>query len=337
MPKKKIRVAVVCGGLSSERDVSLKSGEQVAKSLPRKIYNVSKIEITKDGRWLLGKKSLTLFDPKAGIAQNDLKRFDVVFVALHGKFGEDGKVQAILDVLGVPYTGSGALASALGMHKEKTNEIIQSAGVLVPKFVSLSQRNAKNMRLIRITVRRDIGYPCVVKPNESGSSVGITIVQNEKGLEEAIHEAFLEDASILIQKYIRGKELTCAVMGNSGTTALHALPIVEIIPDGIFFDYNAKYLSKKTQEICPANVNKRITRKVQELSKIVHQALGCDGLTRSDFILTSGGKLYFLEINTIPGLTEASLCPKEARAAGMSFGEFLDRQISLALLKTSQK
>lgn len=333
MPRKKVRVAVLCGGPSNERDVSLKSGEQVIKSLPRKIYNVSKIEITKGGRWLLGKKSLTLFDPKAGIARNDLKRFDVIFIALHGKFGEDGRVQAILDVLGVPYTGSGTLASALGMHKEKTNEIIQGTGVLVPKFVSFSRHNAKDMRLIRTTVRRDIGYPCVVKPNESGSSVGITIVQNEKGLEEAVHEAFLEDASILIQKYIRGKELTCAVMGNSGTTALRALPIVEIIPDGIFFDYNAKYFSKKTREICPANVNKQITREVQELSKIAHQVLGCDGLTRSDFILTPSRGLYFLEINTIPGLTEASLCPKEAKAAGINFGEFLDKQVKLALKK----
>jgi len=336
MRGRKIRVAVLSGGPSSEHEVSLKSGEQVFAALPRSRYRPSKITITKDGLWLRGKRPLTVFGGKRGARGSDLRKFDVVFVALHGKFGEDGRVQAILETIGVPYTGSGVLASALGMNKAKTNEIVRTAGLPIPKTLLLERSRVKGFGGVK-KLARTIGYPCVVKPNASGSSVGTSIVREEKNLKQAVETAFEEDDEILIQKYVRGRELTCGVLGNSGRTRLVALPPVEIIPEGKFFDYRSKYLSKATKEICPAPVGKKTTWMLKEFSRRAHLALGCDGLTRSDFILAPSGNLYFLETNTIPGLTEASLCPKEARAAGMSFGEFLDKQVRLALAAKRRK
>ncbi|MBI5152894.1 MAG: D-alanine--D-alanine ligase [Parcubacteria group bacterium] len=318
---KKIRVGVLMGGTSNEREVSLLSGEQVIRNLSRDLYDVSKIEITKDGKCLFdNKKFLTV------LPGNDLEdRFDIIFIALHGAFGEDGKVQAILDTLQIPYTGSGMLASALGMDKAKTAELLISHNIRMPKSIFL-QKNEKIIPTLK--------FPCVVKPNASGSSVGVSIVKEKIKFRTALHKAFKEDQTVLVQEYIEGRELTCAIMGNSKDNNLIALPPIEIVSPGTFFDYNAKYLSKKTQEICPAPIDKKGSSELYRLSKKIHLALGCDGLTRSDFILSKkDNRLYFLEINTIPGLTEASLCPKAAKAADISFPEFLDKQIQLALWK----
>ncbi|MBI5421125.1 MAG: D-alanine--D-alanine ligase [Parcubacteria group bacterium] len=318
---KKIRVGVLMGGTSNEREVSLLSGNQVVKNLSRELYDISKIEITKDGKWLLNNKtSLTV------LPGNDLRnRFDIIFIALHGAFGEDGKVQAILGTLKIPYTGSGVLASALGMDKAKTAELLTSHKITMPKCIALK----KGEKVISA-----FKFPCVVKPNASGSSVGVSIVKDKIKLTAALRKAFNEDQTVLVQEYIEGRELTCAVMGNAEDANLIALPPIEIVSPGTFFDYNAKYLSKKTQEICPAPIDKKVSSELCRLSKKIHLALGCDGLTRSDFILSKkDNKLYFLEINTIPGLTEASLCPKAAKAIGMTFKDFLDKQIQLALQK----
>lgn len=357
---KKIKVAVLCGGISSEREISLKSGEQVARNLPRDKYDVRVLEISKDNRWLLrsnlamigktldDKRTLVVSDQNALINQKKIsQKVDVVFIALHGKYGEDGRIQALLDLVGVPYTGSKVLASALGMNKIKANDLVEKYGIRVPKTLAINKSNFQ-IKKITADMIKQVGFPCVIKPNESGSSVGITIVKNQQGLRKAFSSAFKEDDTVLVQKYIQGREITCGVLGNSSDSVytstripkgyrwrskLIAMPPVEIISDNEFFDYNAKYFSKKTQEICPAKISKKSTKEVKSLAKKVHQTLGCDGLTRSDFILTPQGKYYFLEINTIPGLTEASLCPKEARAMGWSFSEFLDRQIQLALEK----
>jgi D-alanine-D-alanine ligase len=353
MTKKKINVAVICGGPSNEREVSLRTGAQILKVLPKNKYNSRLIEITKNGRWLLKSKAerdkflkgeIESSGENAAKAMTIIEKinnpasFDVAFIGMHGKFGEDGKIQAILETLGIPHTGSGVLASALGMNKIKTFELVAKSGVKIPKFLPLYYFPKKrDLKTLHRQVKEMVGYPCVVKPNESGSSIGITIVRNKKELVSALKLAFQEDKVVLIEEYIKGREMTCGVMGNSGRTKLVALPPLEIVPpDGRFFDYDAKYFSKETKEICPAPVNKKITEEIQKLAKKAHFVLGCDGLTRSDFILSPRNKLYFLEINTIPGLTEASLCPKEARAAGMSFGEFLDKQIELALLNTKR-
>ncbi len=318
---KKIRIGVLMGGTSNERAVSLLSGAQVLKNLSRDLYDVSKIEITKDGKWFLNNKTFLTILPDRDLK----KRFDVIFIALHGTFGEDGKVQSILDTLQIPYTGSGALPSALGMNKAKTMELLAMHKIRMPQTISL-RKNDKTTPAIT--------FPSVVKPNAAGSSVGVSIVKDKKSLIPALRKAFKEDKKALVQEYIEGRELTCAVIGNSANSDLVALPPIEIVSPGTFFDYRAKYLSKKTQEICPAPIDKKNSAELIRLSKKVHATLGCDGLTRSDFILSKNdNKLYFLEINTIPGLTEASLCPKAAKAAGISFPKFLDKQIQLALSK----
>jgi D-alanine-D-alanine ligase len=220
------------------------------------------------------------------------------------------------------------------MNKMRTLEIVGMHGVKTPKFMVLRSLPAKkDVVALERKVARSIGYPCVVKPNESGSSVGISIVRKKGNLLEALRKAFKEDRIVLIEKYIKGMEVTCAVVGNTGETELVALPPIEIVSAGEFFDYDAKYFSAKTQEICPARLTKAQTAKLQMLAQKAHAVIGCDGLSRSDFILTSRGKFYFLEINTIPGLTEASLAPKAATVHGMPFPKFLDMQIELALTK----
>ena len=343
----KIKIAVISGGLSNERDVSLKSGNQVFDNLNDDKYEKYLIEITKDGRWLAIKdnlqisnkgknKSLVIMDYEKGIAENDLNVYDVVFLALHGEFGEDGRIQSILDILDVSYTGSGVLASALGMDKLKSSEFVRSLGIKTPKYLYYYDKNNINIDSIDREVVSEINYPCVVKPTESGSSIGISIVREKNDLEGAIKNAYNEHNKILIEEFIKGREITCGVLGNSFDKELEVLPPVEIIAKNDFFDYDAKYCSEETEEVCPADIDNDLTDLIQENAEKIHKGLGCDGLTRSDFILKNEG-LYFLEVNTLPGLTEQSLCPKEARAAGMSFSEFIDRQVNLAIEKSKRK
>lgn len=315
----------------------MKSGLQVVKHLPKEKYDASLVHIARDGRWIrMDRKQarpLRIFHSSGRIDGSDLLRFDVAFVALHGKFGEDGKVQALLDIIGLPYTGSGVLASALGMNKLKTAELLEEAGIAVPKTLALPHGILKKdfLKTERV-VRKEIGYPCVVKPNESGSSVGVSIVRESRELIPAIQKAFREDDVVLVQEYIDGRELTCGVMGNKGGK-LEALPPVEIIAhDAKFFDYDAKYNSKATEEICPAPLSPAQEKRVMNLAAEAHRVIGADGLTRTDFMLDRN-KFYVLEVNTSPGLTAASLCPKEARAAGMEFSEFLDKLVQMALDK----
>lgn len=344
MSKNKIKIAVVAGGLSNEREVSLKTGKQIFSGLSADKYDKNLINIDQNGRWFLDmgefkkikhktkNRSLVIMHPEKGIKSNDLKKYDLIFLALHGKFGEDGKIQSILDLLDIKYTGSGVLASALCMNKEKTMSFLRGSGIKTPKFLFFSDKDKIDLELIDQKINEKIKYPCVVKPNESGSSIGISIVKSFVELKKSVEMAFLEDSSILIEEFIGGREFSCGVLGNSNKTELLALPPVEIISDNDFFDYNAKYFSKNTQEICPANISLKDTEKIQNIAKKAHEILGCEGLTRSDFIL-KGKEFYFLEINTLPGLTEQSLCPKEAKATGMSFEEFLDEQIKLAIQK----
>ena len=349
MSKPKLNIAVLCGGVSSEREVSLKTGVNVFKNLARDKYNPALIEIASDGRWLLKSdflalekikkvndkdRSLILFHQEKGIVKNDLKNFDLVFMALHGKFSEDGRIQSVLELLGIPYTGSGVLASALGMDKIKANIFLNKFKIKMPKFLPLYNPDF-NLEKVKKIIAENIKFPCVVKPNGSGSSVGITIVDAPEKLKSALAKAFQEDKNILIEEYISGMEITCGVLGNANKTKLFTLPPVEIIPAHRFFDYESKYSAKATQEICPARISKSLTKKIQDIAKKVHLLFGCDGLTRSDFIIRKN-QIYFLEINTLPGLTEQSLCPKEARAVGMSFTEFLDKIIELALVKNQK-
>ena len=308
---KKLHVGVLFGGTSSEREVSLISGKEVCANLPHDRYEVTPVEIQADGSWQI--------EPKDCAA-----KFDVVFIALHGGDGEGGAVQQILDDAHVPYTGSHAAASALAMDKARANQTVATAGITIPREITLEKTPDAEQSVITF------GLPAVIKPNRSGSSVGVSIVTQKDQIAAALKAAFAEDSTIVVQEYITGRELTCGVMGNHYST-ITPLPPVEIIPATTFFDYHAKYHATDTQEICPAQLTEDQTKAIQQQAVTIHQALGCDGLTRSDFIMQSNGTLVYLETNTIPGMTPASLCPKEAKAAGMSLADFYSRQIELAL------
>jgi len=341
--KPKIKVGVLCGGQSSEREISLLSGKNVLDNLDPKRFRASLIVITKEGRWLERKedksnrsfKPLAVFDTTLPKPNSDLSKFDVIFIALHGPNGEDGRIQALLETIGKPYSGSGVLASALAMDKVMASKLVSRLGISIPSEIIINHRSKIEDGELKQRIRSEIGYPCVVKPNKSGSSIAISIVDEPKGLSPAVRVALKEDKTAIIQQYIRGRELTCSILGNAGENALEALPVVEIITPNKFFDFEAKYTSAKTQEIVPAKLTEGQIKNIQTAAKKVHETLGCRGLTRSDFILTKDNKLYFLEINTVPGLTKMSLSPKSAKAAGMSLSVFFEKLIELAFTKGS--
>jgi len=306
---RKLHIAVLAGGPSNEREVSLNSGKQIAEALDSKKYRVTVVKTPARASWLAD-----------GSLKKALAGIDLVFIAMHGQYAEDGRLQSILETLDIPYTGSGVTASAIGMSKAKTYQFATASGIFVPKHAFLEKR-------------RDVGkisYPCVVKPNASGSSIGVTIVDSPKKFHSALLKARKESEKVLIEEYVLGREISCGVLGNDADE-LQVLPVVEIRAQSRFFDYRAKYESSRTEEICPAPLPQEATRTIQDAARKIHAALGCTGLTRSDFILRPSGKLCFLEINTLPGMTKTSLAPKEAAAAGIPFPRFLDIQIELAL------
>lgn len=338
--KKKINVIVITGGVSNERDISLMSGSQVSSHLDKKKYAVTSIDVSQNGWNILNqakgsnkkvnRKQLVPIATSNVAITEKFKNTDVVFLALHGKLGEDGRMQSFFEMLGIPYTGSGVLASALAMDKARTQAVVSSLGICTIPSVLLFKKDLENKQELIKKIKKTCGFPCFIKPNQSGSSVGAGIAKTVTELEKRLKDAFYHDSEVLVQKYIKGRELTCAVIGNSGDT-VKALPPVEIRTTAEFFDREVKY-SSETIELCPAPLTKAQTKKIGELAVMAHTALGCDGVTRSDFIL-SGSTFYYLETNTIPGLTENSLAPKEARAAGMSFAKYLDTQVMLALKK----
>lgn len=327
---------VICGGLSNERDISLLSGRQVYQNLDTKKYNAYLVDVSqtgwkildqsKAGNFLKEKKRTLSLVTFSGMMKKIAESADVAFLALHGQFGEDGQIQALFDIVGIPYTGSGVLGSSLAMDKYRSTQLAEYVGLDVPKSLLVFKTDLTPTLYTKI--EKVLGFPCFVKPNRSGSSVGSGIATNKAILKEKLQDAFSHDSEVIIQERIVGRELTCAVFGNTGLTVT-PFPPVEIKTDALFFDRNVKYDSK-TIELCPAPLSKTQTKHIQEYASVIHQALGCNGVTRSDFILADSGIFYYLETNTIPGLTETSLAPKEARAYGLSFKEYIDLQIITA-------
>jgi D-alanine-D-alanine ligase len=359
---------VLFGGPSAEREVSLSSGTRVLGALDRKKYEALPVEITLEGKWLPRPDLLALPSPAEGSGQSSASSppqsshsggsrsagasssavpalasashhidevvregdIDVVFIALHGPYGEDGTVQGLLELLGIPYTGSGVLASALAMDKLRSRQVLQASGIPVPAWLMLETARWPSGRPeAAARIARDLGYPCVVKPNAQGSSIGVTIVHEEKGLDAAVDAALEYDDVILVEEYLRGTELTCGVLEDPDTGEPRALPVIEIVPKREFFTYEAKYAGA-SEEICPARISAPHTARAQDLAVRTHEVLGCEGFSRTDMFLTAGG-LIVLETNTIPGLTEGSLIPLAARTAGISYPELLDRMLAAAL------
>jgi D-alanine-D-alanine ligase len=303
----KLRIAVLSGGPSAEHTVSLKTGAMIFKHLDRDKYHPTLITVSRRGKWPITFKKLK-------------KDFDLAFIAMHGEYGEDGTIQRILEKHRIPFTGSGARASKLGMDKIASMRLFQKNGLRVPRW-QLVRKKILHMSL-----------PLVVKPADRGSSVGITMVKSKKRIPAAIAKARRVSKRVIAQQYIKGKELTCGMVEVKGKP--RALPPTEIIPkQKTFFDYQEKYSTNGAAEITPARLPQSMRKKIQRAALITHRIIGASGYSRSDFILDTTNKLWILEINTLPGLTEASLLPKAARVADILFSKLLDHIIDAGLKK----
>ena len=330
----KLKIAVICGGNSPERQVSLGCGLNVFNNLDRSKYEPFLIEVDEDLRWqdTTSNQSVELYSTQLGINYNLKDKYDLAFLAMPGSFGEDGQLQSILDMVGLPYTHSGRLSSAMTMDKATTASLVDSVEILTPK--TLQFNSSSNIESIVDQILNTFQYPIFIKPNNGGSSINTYKIIEELELWQALQELAkdLPNISILAQECINGRELTCAVMGNNDGT-VEALMVGEIITGAEFFDYNAKYFDASTEEIFPAQIDIKTENRIKQMSVLAHQILKCDGLTRSDFILTKSGEIYFLEINTNPGMAQASLSPKIAKILYGSVSVLLDKIIDLALIK----
>ena len=302
-------MALLAGGKSGEREVSLAGAREVEKAMDLERYEVIR------------------YDPAIDLARlaADAPRLDVAFILLHGPLGEDGSIQGLLDLLGLPYQGSGVLGSALAMDKDLAKQLYRQAGLLVPAWKMARAADLDDpSRLLQ-----SLNLPLVVKPVRQGSSLGMSLVEQPVELVPALQQAFAFDDQVMVEEFIAGRELTGGVLGNDELTPL---PVVEIIPgeEYRFFDYQAKYQVGATREICPAELSPTVTAEVQRCACLAHQILRLRGYSRTDMILADQG-LYVLETNTIPGMTPTSLLPQAAAAHGLSFGALLDRLLALAL------
>ena len=305
----KIRLALIAGGTSDEREVSLRGATGVEKALDPEKYEVVR------------------YDPATDLARiaNEADTIEVAFLLLHGVNGEDGTIQGFLDLLGIPYQGAGVLGSALAMDKNLAKIMYRLSGLPVAPWVMVESRDLQDTgRIIA-----EVGLPCVVKPVRQGSSIGMSIVREAERLLPALHLALKHDNEVMVERYIKGRELTAGVLGNED---LLALPLVEIIPDAKyeFFDYEAKYQPGASREICPAEVSESVREKAQDYAIRAHRSLQLRCCSRTDMILADNDELYLLETNTIPGMTPTSLLPQAAAAAGYPFAALLDRLIELA-------
>lgn len=306
---KKLTIALLSGGASPERKISLCGGDQVYEALDKEKYFIIR------------------YDPKTDLDRliADASNIDAALIILHGPFGEDGTIQGLLDLLDIPYQGSGVLGSAIAMNKLVSKKLYEQSNITVPPYIAIKQGDKINPEKY---VER-LGIPLVIKPVNGGSSIGMSMVKSTDSLKDAIDAAFSLDDTILIETYIKGIELTGAVIGND---KLEVFPIVEIVPDKEhdFFDFHAKYTAGITREICPARIDDTLAEKAKTYAKMAHQALGCKGYSRTDMILDNKD-IYVLETNTIPGMTEISLFPLAAKTAGISFDRLLDRLIELGI------
>ena len=318
----KTHVAVLMGGVSSEHDVSLKSGAMVAGNLDRARFDITPIIITREGKWKFpSERALDV-----GNALGHLTALDIecVFIALHGPFGEDGRVQGLFDVIGMPYTGSGCAASALAMDKLHSKSVVREAGVRVADQVILHRSEWDHaFEQVMTRVNNQIGFPCLIKSPCQGSSLGMAIPKDAAAFRTSLLDVFAYGDLVMVEKFIKGTEVTCAVLDVDADKPPRALPVTEICPvSSEFFDYTAKYTPGACNEITPARISEKVMRKVQEVAERVHTVIGCKGLSRSDMIL-DGDDPVWIEVNTIPGMTETSLFPQAAAAAGIAFPDLL--------------
>jgi D-alanine-D-alanine ligase len=310
-PLTRSKIGVLMGGQSSEREVSLKTGEAVYRSLVRSGYDAVAIDVSTNLSNVLAEQAI-----------------EIAFLALHGPGGEDGAIQGFLETLGIPYTGSGVRASAIGMHKVVTKTALEAQGIPVPRGTVVWRGTAPTLN--RILTSCKLKLPIVVKPASQGSTIGVTIVRKPSQWKEALRVAHRYDEEAMVEAFIPGHEVTLSLLGNANGTVT-GLPAVEIVaPDG-FYDFSAKYEKGRTQYLCPAPLSAAVSREIKALAIRTYQALGCNGAARVDFRITPKGKPYVLEINTVPGMTETSLLPMAAGKAGLSYDALTERILQSAL------
>ncbi|MEG1404668.1 MAG: D-alanine--D-alanine ligase [Oscillospiraceae bacterium] len=342
-----MNIVVLCGGISTERDVSITSGTMVANALKERGHRVVLVDSyfgymeaydKPEDIFLREQNTETIFvgerEPdlesvkaRRNQANNSVlgdnvfeicRAADITFLALHGDEGENGKLQAAFDIAGIKYTGSGYLGSALAMNKTLSKQLFAQAGILTPAGITVYAGQAPYA---------DVGFPCVVKPCSGGSSVGTFIVNSREEYDKALVAAFKYESAVIVESYIKGRELTV------GITDGKAMPVIEIIPKSGFYDYKNKYQSGLTTELCPAPIGDELTARVQHISEEVNDILMIEAYCRVDFLMDDKNRLYCLEANTLPGMTPTSLVPQMAKTQGKSFGEFCDELIAVSMKK----
>ncbi len=367
VPAGKVRVGVLLGGASAEREISLCSGHMIAQHLPRDRYEVVTLDplalmarnphltpALREKAWALvenrrlpealanGKGELPAglreqveaaaaaalpATPALVPAAGDRGGIDVAFLALHGRYGEDGTLQGLLDLLGIPYVGSGTLSSALAMDKVMAKKVLAADGVPVPAGTVVDRASFARDPDGEARRAAQAALPAIVKPVAQGSSVGLSLVSTAGEMRAALERALVHDPRALVEERLLGTEITVGVLGNRD---LQALPVVEIVSRHALFDYQSKYDPTLSEEICPARIPEATALAAQDLARRAHRSLACRGLSRTDMIVTASGPVV-LEVNTLPGMTVNSLLPKAARAAGIDFPELLHRLVQLAL------
>lgn len=343
-----MNIVVLCAGTSTEREVSIVSGKMVCEALRSKGHNARVLDVfvgtyENDGinssNFFEGEYSLedevkriSSFNEKIEEMESERKTFfgedvieicqsaEVVFMALHGANGEDGKVQAAFDLFGIKYTGTGYLGSALAMDKGMTKQLFQSNGVPTPKGIKISKKSADYIKEIK---EAELGFPVVVKPCCGGSSVGVSIPKNDDELKVALDEAFKLEKYVVVEQYVKGREFSVGVISGE------ALPIIEIIPLEGFYDYKNKYQPGATKDECPANISPELTKKMQDAAVYASKVLKLDTYSRIDFLSDENDEIYCLEANTLPGMTPTSLLPQEAAAVGISFPDLCEKLIGV--------
>jgi len=307
----KARIGVLMGGRSSEREVSLRTGQAVHRALLRRGYDAVAIDVS---------RSL--------LRQLQAKRVKLAFIALHGPGGEDGTIQGLLESIGMPYTGSGVRASAMAMHKAATKALLAYAGIPVPDGTVVRAGAGRTAAM-----PAGLRLPLVVKPASQGSTIGVSIVRRPADWRAALRRAHGYEEEAVVETYIPGREITVSVLNGNGRP--QALPPVEIVAPGGFYDYHAKYVKGHTRYLCPAPLPMRVTEQVKELALRTYHVIGCEGAARVDFRVTPRGKPYVLEVNTIPGMTETSLLPMAAIRAGLDYDSLTERILRSALARAA--
>ena len=353
----RLRIAVVFGGMSSEHEVSLLSTASVLKNLSAEKYEIYPMGITKSGRWFFYPGSFDLIptgewelhpgcvpaviSPDSSVGgivmmpqegRCHIRKLDAVFPVLHGRFGEDGTIQGLFSLAGIPFVGADTLSSAVCMDKEVANSLLDNAGIIRTPWDVIYSENIDQPDSFLDRWEELFGYPMFIKPANSGSSVGVSKAANRESLKEAVKLAFRYDSKVLVEKAVFGKELECAVLGNEDPVAS---VVSEIAPVNEFYDYDAKY-NTPSETFLPARIDSELSKKIQETSVKAYKLLGCSGMARVDFLFDEAASILYLnELNTIPGFTDISMYPKMTAASGIPYPRLLDRLIDLAIDKAA--